>query len=527
MSRQTDTIGDRFSVSGAAPHPSVRRVFLEGGISLGLAVAIQRIFAFVSTALAARIGGVAVLGEYSLALSTAGMVGAFVGTGVGTVALRYAGQFPRTTRAYRKVLGLVGGITAVAALSAGLLLLLGSKPLARLALNNPNLSVALQFAAAAIVVLVLFEALNGVLVALHDFRSLLWLSVVSGVMMVVAVPYASQFGARLMLLCYTVALLTGIIAALIKARDAIRPLQRDGLPELPSPHAREIILFGNTQQFNTIVVSVASWLVILLVTRQDPTLHQMGFFFVGSQLRILAGQAPSLASQLVFPMLSRVTALPEQHDRVLSITTFFCAALSFVPAGVMLIILPLVLKMYGLAYSQALITCIVLIATAVVQLTYFPVANALMMSSLRASAMLNVVWSLALVLLGYALITDYGATGAAFAWLLSQLISQIVLLFLMKRINRLPVGTITTWCLADAAMLSLGGLAILRAMTPGLSLGITAVQTLVFVTLLFVFLRISQKRGYLPNDSKSLLVLFRSGPRFVMNTLLAPKAVQS
>jgi O-antigen/teichoic acid export membrane protein len=492
-----------------------------------LAVAVQRLFAFVSTALAARVGGVAILGEYSLALSTAGMVGTFVGTGVGTVALRYVGQFPRTTQAYRKVLGLVALITVAAAAASGLLLLLGSKPLARLALNNAKLSVSLQFAAAALVILVVLEALNGTLVALHDFRSLLWLSVISGVIMVFIVPYSSQFGAKPMLICYAVALGTGIAVALFKARTAIRPLAWDGSPEASAPRAREIILFGNTQQFNTIVIAVASWWVILLVTRQDSTLHQMGYYFVGSQLRQVAGQAPTLASQLVFPTLSRLTSVPKQHDRVLSMATFLCAALSFVPAGVMLIGLPWILRLYGLAFREALVTGLILIATAVIQLTYFPVANALMMLSLRAAALLNALWSCVLALLAYALVSDHGAVGAALAWLLSQVVSQVVLFTLMVRMGRLPTGTLTTWCLADLAVLSLTGLAFLRALKPNLTLGLTAVQVFAFVTFTLAFLKIAQARDYLPRGTRELLLILRSAPSIVFGSLFSPRRIES
>ncbi|MGH9930528.1 MAG: lipopolysaccharide biosynthesis protein, partial [Pyrinomonadaceae bacterium] len=329
------------------------------------------------------------------------------------------------------------------------------------------------------------------------------------------------------LLCYAVALLTGIAAALFKARAAIRPLARDKSPEPPSPRAREIILFGNTQQFNTIVIGVASWWVILLVTRQDPTLHQMGYYFVGSQLRQVAGQAPTLASQLVFPTLSRLTALPEQHNRVLSMATFFCAALSFVPAGVLLIGLPWVLRLYGLAFREALITSLILIATAVVQLTYFPVANALMMLSLRAATLLNAVWSSALVLLAYSLIADHGAVGAALAWLLSQLVSQAVLLYLLKRIHRLPAGTFVTWCLADLAVLSLTGLAFLRALKPNLAIGMTGVQVLTFVAFILAFLKIAQARDYLPKDKRALLLAFRSAPSIVFGSLFSPRRIES
>lgn len=527
MSGQIETLQESFGGPRPTSIPGVRRLFLEGGISLGLAIAIQKMFAFVSTALAARIGGAAVLGEYSLALSTAGMVGAFVGTGVGTVALRYAAQFPRTTQAYRKVLRLIGVITVVTALGSGLLLLTGSKPLARIALDNPKLNVVLQCAAAAIVVLVLYEALNGVLVALHAFRSLLWLAVVSGVISLIAIPYASRFGATFMVICYSIALLTGVIAALIKGRDAIKPLRPNGLTEPAAPRAREIILFGNTQQFNTIVMSVASWFVILLVSRQDPTLHQMGYYFVGSQLRVLASQAPTLASQLVFPTLSRVASSPVEHDRVLSIATFLCAALSYLPAGVMLIALPWILRLYGMAYTAALITCLILIATAVVQLSYVPISNALMMLSLRASALLNLIWTVTLVLLGFAFIARYGAIGGALAWLLSQLVSQAVLVFLLKRMDRLPSGTLTTWFLADLAVLSLTGLALLRTLNPELTIAVLIIQLVTFAAFLFAFLRVSQAREYLPRGTRALLEVCKSAPSVFFTGLMSPRRVES
>src|SRR6476620_5926049 len=87
--------------------PPLRRLFIGGAVSLGYAVGLQRAFGFLTTALAARIGGISVLGKYSVALSTAGLVSGFVGTGVGTIALRYIAQFPRHTKAYKKILRLL------------------------------------------------------------------------------------------------------------------------------------------------------------------------------------------------------------------------------------------------------------------------------------------------------------------------------------------------------------------------------------------------------------------------------------
>ena len=523
---QSTAIGNR-SLGMGDPALNIRRLIVGGGISLGLAVALQRAFAFITTALVARIGGVAVLGEYSIALSTAGVVGALAGTGAGTVALRHAGQFHRSTKAYRKVLTLIVLITIVAGLSAGALVVAGSNSLAQFVLTNEKLSLTLKVAAVAVVVVVLFEGLNGLLIALQDFRSLILISVVSGALMILTMPYASRFGAGPVLVSYAIALLLGIVVACLSARASLAPLPWDGGVEPTPPRTRDVLLFGNTQQLNTIVIGLASWLVIVLVTRHDPTLHQMGVYVVGSQLRVLVGTAPTLLSQLVLPMLSRVTAWPQQHDRVLGICTFVCAALSLIPAGVILITLPWVLALYGLASYEALVTSSILVATAVVQLSYVPSANALMMQSLRASLLFNFMWSLSLALIAAKLTADLGASGAALAWLFSQLMSQVFVMGLLKRADRLPQGTMITLCLADFAVLSLAGLTLLRLVNKSLAFRLTIIQIVLFIGFLLVFLRVSQRRDYLPSDARSLLLAFKSAPSIFFSSLFPARTVQN
>ena len=518
MSLVSEPVPPDIGPSANASFPGLRRIFLGGGILLGLAISLQRLFGFISTALAARIGGVSTLGRYSVALSTVATVTAFMGAGVGTVALRYAGQYPRNTRAYRKVLRLLIVIGLVATLASTVVLFTGSGFLATFVLRNSGLQRLLQVAALTSVAIVTVEALNGTFIALHNFRGLLWLSTVSGVLMVMAVSYGALYGASAMVLGYTAAIALGVAVTLIATRSTVRPEPPDGSPEPTPPRSREVILFGNAQQLNTIVLALASWWVIVTVTRFDPSFRQMGYYVVGSQLRVLATQAPALAAQLVLPTLSRTASLPQQ-DRVVSAATFLCVALCFVSAGLVLTFLPWILSAYGTAFQQASIACSLLLATAVAQLTYIPAANALLMLSLRISVLTNVAANLALAFLATTLSGKIGAAGAAAAWLISQLLLQVIVFGALKGMKRLPAGLLLISCLGNLGAIGLTALAVIRTTYPATSIVTTVTQIILLLVAMFGFFRIAQSRGYLPRNTKSALAELRSAPALFINYL--------
>lgn len=503
--------------------PGLRQLFLGGGILFGFAIALQRLFGFVTTVVAARIGGASVLGEYSVALSTAGMVSGFVGVGVGTVALRYIGQFPRNTQAYRKILRLVIIITAIAAVSSTLVLLVGSEFAARYILKNESLGQTLRIAAVSSLAFILVEALNGMLIGLHHFRGLLWLAIVSGIGMVVAVSFAARYGASAMLVGYTIALGLGIAVTVMVTRNSIRPLPPSGGLEPVAPRTREVVLFGNAQQINTIVLALASWWVIVTVTRYDPSFREMGYYVVGSQLRVLASQAPTLAAMLVLPTLARTTPLPDEQRRVISTSTFLCVALSLVPAGIALVLLPWILRPYGIAFRPAAITCSILLATAVLQLSYIPAANALLILSLRTSVITSIMGCLCLALLAFIMSPLYGAAGAAAAWLLSQAFAQVVVLIALKRRGRLPPGVAMVCSLGNLAIIALASLAILRVSYPAMTLLLTGIELALLLIVMLGLVRGAQARGYLPKDARTALANLRSGPAFFMNYLASTR----
>jgi len=476
-----------------------------------------------TTALAARIGGASILGEYSVALSTAGLIGGFMSTGVGTVALRYVGQFPRNTSAYRKVLRLVITFSVVGAFSSCVILFLGSEFAARFILKNENLKGLLALAALSSLVFILYESLTGVLISLHNFTSLLWLSIVSGTLMLIAVSVGAHYGASTMIVGYAVAIALGILFTIVKSRRALAPLPSAGLPGPAAPRTRDIILFGNGQQINAIVLGLASWSVVVAITRFDTSFKAMGYYAVGSQLRVLASQAPALAAQLVLPTLARMTTVPEQQ-RLISVSTFLNVGLALVPAGIVLVALHWVLQLYGSAFLQAQITCSLLLGTAVVQSTYIPAANALLMFSVRTSVGINIAAAVMLMLLAVVLSGRYGATGGAAAWLFSQILSQIAVLATLKKMDRLPSAAIKICLLGDGVIAILCLLALIRTVRPNDLVLVTALQfAMVSLTVVGLF-KAAQARGFLPNTTRSAIDELKSAPTIFRNYLASTRS---
>jgi len=510
------------STALASSQLSLRQLFLGGGVLLGFAVALQRLFGFMTTALAARIGGASILGEYSVALSTAGLIGGFMSTGVGTVALRYVGQFPRNTQAYRKVLRLVIIFSAVGAFASCLVLFLGSEFAARFILKNENLKSLLGLAALSSLVFILYESLTGVLISLHNFTGLLWLSIVSGTLMLMAVSVGAHYGASAMIVGYAVAIALGILFTTVKSRRALMPLPPTGLAEPVAPRTRDVVLFGNAQQINTIVLGLASWCVIVAITRYDASFQEMGYFVVGSQLRVLASQAPTLAAQLVLPTLARTTTVPEQQ-RVISASTFLNVALAVVPAGIALLALPWVLRLYGAAFIPAQVACSLLLATAVVQLTYIPAANALLMFSVKTSVAINIAAAVVLMLLAVVFSGRYGAAGGAAAWLCSQVFSQIAVLAALKKMDRLPSAAIKICLLGDGVIAILCLLALIRMARPNDLVLVTALQFLLVSLTVVALFKAAQARGFLPNTTRSAIDELKSAPTVFKNYLASTR----
>src|SRR5918998_686193 len=164
----TDPVPD--TVVGTVP--GLRRTLLAGAGALGVATFFQRALTFGANLLGARVAGPATFGEYSLAIATAAMIAGYASVGAGTVATRFAGQYPRTSPAYRAVLRTVLLYGIATSILAFAVLALGAGIAARTIVDDPAMESLLRIAALASAASVLFQMLSGLALGLLEFRGL-------------------------------------------------------------------------------------------------------------------------------------------------------------------------------------------------------------------------------------------------------------------------------------------------------------------------------------------------------------------
>src|SRR6185436_7382467 len=161
----------------------------------------------------------------AVVLATAGTIAAYAGAGIGNTAIRFSGQHPRESDGYRKFIWAIALVSVGSAVIGSLAMLAGAGPLARFVLHNEVLSSVLRVAAISSAAIILLECCRGLLIGQQKFRSLLALSLVSGVGLMIVLPLAARVGARSMILGQASVALVCVLVCLLGARRlGIQPI---------------------------------------------------------------------------------------------------------------------------------------------------------------------------------------------------------------------------------------------------------------------------------------------------------------
>lgn len=512
--------GETFAVgtendSGASAR-SIHRLLLRGGLTLGFAVALERGFNFSANLLAARFAGPEMFGTYALVLVTAGTVATYTGAGIGATANRFGGQHGRDTKEHRQLLRALLTVSFVSAAAAAVLLFVGAAPIARYLLRNDNLTFALRLAALSAAVMILLECGRGLLIGQQKFSALLLFSFVLGLGLLIALPAATLFGAEAMIVsqagvgllavavCVLFARRLGITPSRVRrdeSEDAARGRSADAGEQEQSPAGvGAVFVFGLMQLGSVITLNLAGWWITSLIVRGDATLFQLGIYAVANQLRQLAHIFPDLLTRICFPLLTEESGAEYGgHDRVLLINSFVATCLSLGVAGIAVIVLPWALRgLYGPAYAAGEMPCALLLATAVVHMSGAPGVNRLNIIALRAVGIVNLLWTAALVGLGFYLVPKIGATGAAAAFLVTHVFSESLILLALERYRALPGGLVTLSVMNMGGALLLAGGALVRAEHPEHAPVLTVALGAIFAATMFVVVRFGQRRDWMP-----------------------------
>ncbi len=491
------------TVETATPaQPSLAGSLVTGVFSVGGALAVERGAGFLANLLAARLGGTAVFGAYSISLNTANNIASYAGAGIGNTATRFIAEYPEGTRGRQQVVRTVLLFAALSAALAAVLLWFSAEPLAKSLLRNPALAAPLKVAALSAAGFVALECCRGVFIGTREFAPFLFLSGLVGAGSLLAVPTMARFGATHMVAGQAAAVL------LAAAVSAVLILRRQGIQGKSAGQKADKVSLGKVWRFGLVQLggvvglNAAGWWTATLVARGDATLLQIAFYTVATQWRNLCGLLPNMVQQGNFAFFTdHGSAHFGGATRVVSVSAIFASALGILCSGFVIVPIPFALRyLYGQSYSAAELPAAFAVATVIVHLGISPASSRLTVISLRWTAVINAIWSAVVIAAGTAFIPSGGATSATAILFAAHVVSVFLVLFALWRLSALPDGLIGVATLNVAVGLVIGGLAWLRAIHPEHALLANSLLLVSPVLGTLLLIRLGQSCGALPKS---------------------------
>ncbi len=502
------------------PRNVVHRL-LSGTSTLGAAVMIERGLGFAANILAARIGGAATFGSYSLAITTANNIGTYAAGGIGATATRFSGQYPRGSRGYPALAKALAWISLASALAAALGLWWGAAPLARL-LHKESLTGLLSWAALSAAGVIALECCRGFLVGQHRLLGVLVLSGCTGLGMVSLVPIAAHFGPVPMILSQGgIALASvGICLLFFRPLGLASPIPIVD-PEPLLPIVKRVWSFGLVQLAGLVGVNAAGWWLTSLIARSDGSMIQMGFFAIAHQLRNMVALLPTLLSESSYALMAADRDGNERTpDRVMAACTSANTITAFLLAGIAILGLPWAVPLfYGKSYTGAEAAAAVALATAVFHTGTSPAAARLSILSLRLTGLINTAWAVAVAAFATILLFHGNALAGAAIYMAAHAVSASLVFANLRARRSLPAGTVLVFCLGSATSLLLSLLAVIRSTATDRAPSLTAAMSIIFVAGAAALIWTGRRYGLVPGKAALRKLLDSAVARVVRQRL--------
>ncbi len=504
---------------GASMPKQVAKDLVHGTSALGLGMIIERGFGFLANLLAARLGGAAIFGAYSLGLSTANNISSYAAGGIGSTAVRFSGRYSRESAGYATLARALGIISLVSSALAAAVLWLGAGPIARL-LGKTSLTGLLHWAALSAAGLILLECCRGFLVGQRRLPAILLLSLTVGIGMIALLPMTARIG-PIPMIASQAAITLGAVGLCVlfyrplglasrAARAAAEPLA----PLPLAPMLREVWSFGLVQLAGLIGMNAAGWWLTTTVARSDTSLVQMGFLAISHQLRNVVGLAPGLLTESSLAVMAQGESKVEKTpDQVMAVCTLATTFVSLLLAGVGIAVAPWGLKLlYGKTYAGASAATALALSTAVIHMGSSPAAARLSIVSIKTTGFINSAWAV-LVATGATMFFFIGGNAwkGALIYLAAHVLSAALVLGYLSRRRVVPAGMNQIFGMGAAASLTLAGLAFWRFERPELTILLTSLMLLACGAALLAMGLLGRRRGWVPSHRLLVRVLRNRG----------------
>lgn len=501
--------------SGALPS-QVTRHLVGGTSALGLSVFVERGCGLLANILAARLGGTATFGAYSLAISQANNISTYAAGGIGATAARFSGKYPRSSEGYETLKRVLTIVSLTSAALAAIALWAGAVPIAHL-LRKDALAPLLRWAAISSVGIILLECARGFFVGQRILRALLLMSLLVGVGMVTLLPFtAQQHHPQSMIVVQGAIAISAVLVCVVLGRRLGVHGTQSSAPPLPLlPVLREVWSFGAIQLAGLVGANLSGWWLTAVVARSDTSLVQISFLAIASQLRNVVSLAPSLLTEGSYAVMAdprhEQTQTPQ---RVMALCTYASLSVSLLLGLFGMLVLPWVLTLlYGHSYAGASAAIGFGLATAVAHMGNAPAAARLSIVSIRSTGVINTIWAIFVAAAATLLFLRSGSALAAMAiFFAAHVLSAAQVLFMLQRRDHLPRGMVALFGLAVASIGSAAVLNLLRVQLPSLHGVLTTSLALLCAASMLALFALGKHHEWLPPRAALQALLTRVRP---------------
>ena len=503
--------------SGPVPR-HVARHLVSGTSALGAGILIERGMGFTANILAARFGGTATFGAYSLAISTANNISTYAAGQIGSTAARFSGKYQYGSAGYGTLARALAIVSVVSAVLAAAALWFGASPIAHL-LGKTSLTGLLRWAALSAVGIVLLECARGFFTGQRRLLGLLLLSGVVGLGMVSLVPMFARSHQPVRMIMAQGAVTTGAVVVclllarplgLVPATEAV-PGEEDQATDTRiaagqttpalGPVLREVWSFGFVQLAGLVAANLSGWWLMTMVARADTSLAEMGFFSVASQMRNMVGLVPGLVTEGSYAIMADPEGEAARTPQgVMALGTFAATFVSLALASAAIIGMPLLLHVYGASFSGAAVPCAIALAVAVAHMGNAPAAARLSIVSIRSTGVINTVWAVSVAAAGTAFLLHGGNASRALAvYLAAHVLSAALVLLVLARRDGIPEGMLGVFAIGTSTVCALAAMATWRAHAAARMWPLTGAMLVLAMTAMGALALLGRRRHWLPS----------------------------
>ena len=499
----------------------VAKRLIGGTSALGAAVFLERGSSFLANILAARLGGAATFGAYSLAISQANNISTYAAGGIGATAARFSGKYPKGTPGYKTLGHALAIVSLVSAFLASMGLWLGAAPIAHF-LHKESLTGLLRWAALSAAGIILLECARGFFVGQRRHAALMLLSLTVGAGMIFFIPLAAhRHNPVHMIVSQGLITTSAVVVCLLLARRLGLVADPELRPSPLAPMLREVWTFGFIQLAGLIGTNLSGWWLTALVARGDKTLIQMSFFAIASQLRNIVGLAPNLLTESSYAIMAdRESEKSKTPSHVMALCTFASMFMALLLAAPGMVLVPWFLRIvYGRTYGEAAVATAVGLAVAVVHMGSAPAAARLSIVSIRATGTINTIWAIFVAIAGTVFMLRGGGAGLAMAiYLAAHILSAVLVLLYLGWKDHVPRGMVLNFTLGCSTCVALAALSVVRNRHPASTLSITGLMAAIAAASLTTLFFVGRSNHWLP-DSAAVRRILLAGRARLARTL--------